>query len=59
LDFGEIKAKDLNMKMDRALLVKLDEGEMIAGVWDSCQICCVVRTFKKEIIHARFRAVRP
>ena len=58
LDFGETMAKDLNMKMDRALWVKLDDGKMVPGSWDAGETCCIVRTFRKDT-RARVRAVRP
>lgn len=58
LDFGETMAKDLNMKMDRALWVQFTNGELVPGIWDSGEGCCIIRTFIKDK-RARVRAVRP
>lgn len=58
LDFGETTAKDLNMKMDRSMWVEFKDGELVPGVWDAGDTCCIVRTFKKDR-RARVRAVRP
>jgi hypothetical protein len=58
LDFGESMANDLNVKMEHALWVRLDDGKMVPGSWDAGETCCIVRTFKKDI-RARVRAVRP
>jgi len=58
LDFGKTMAKELHMKIDRSMWVKLDDGKMVPGSWDAGETCCIVRTFKKDT-HARVRAVRP
>lgn len=58
LDFGESMAEDLDIKLDRALWVRFQDGELVPGVWDTGEGCCIIRVFKKDR-RARVRAVRP
>ncbi len=58
MDFGKSNAKDMQMKMDRSMWVKLENGTLQAGTWDAGETCCIVRTFKKDS-KGGVRAVRP
>lgn len=58
LDFGESKAKELDMKMNGSIWVIMEDGTIQAGTWDAGETCCITRTFLREA-KGRVRAVRP